>query len=159
MSKEQDVIFRITDSLVADGLSEVVNYSFMDKKDLEKLNFPWGHKVYNAIPIMNPISEEYPDMRTTLLPGLMHTLSYNISQKNEEAAIFESGHVYQPKELPLKELPYEYELFSGLLYFNQHPVDQIIGEGTDTKGLGLAIMNRLTKASGYHIVVEKKERN
>lgn len=115
MSKEQDAIFRVTDALVADGLSEVVNYSFMDKKDLEKLNFPWGHKVYNAIPIMNPISEEYPDMRTTLLPGLMHTLVYNLSQKNEEVAIFESGHVYQPKELPLTELPYEYELFSGLL--------------------------------------------
>lgn len=115
MSKEQDAIFRVTDALVADGLSEVVNYSFMDKKDLEKLNFPWGHKVYNAIPIMNPISEEYPDMWTTLLPGLMHTLVYNLSQKNEEVAIFESGHVYQPKELPLTELPYEYELFSGLL--------------------------------------------
>lgn len=54
---------------------------------------------------------------------------------------------------------FAHNLFSGLLYFNQHPVDQIIGEGTDTKGLGLAIMNRLTKASGYHIVVEKKERN
>ena len=115
MYKEQNAIFRVTDALVADGLSEVVNYSFMDKKDLEKLNFPWGHKVYNAIPIMNPISEEYPDMRTTLLPGLMHTLVYNLSQKNEEVAIFESGHVYQPKELPLTELPYEYELFSGLL--------------------------------------------
>ena len=46
--------------------------------------------------------------------------------------------------------------FSGLLYFNRHPVDAIIGEGTDTAGLGLAIMNRLTKASGYHIVVEKR---
>lgn len=49
-----------------------------------------------------------------------------------------------------------HNLFSGLLYFNKHPVDQIIGEGTSSKGLGLAIMNRLTKASGYHIVVEKK---
>ncbi|WP_297023927.1 phenylalanine--tRNA ligase subunit beta [uncultured Dialister sp.] len=115
MTTDQDAIFRVTDALVADGLSEVVNYSFMDPKDLEKLNFPWGHKVYNAIPIMNPISEEYPDMRTTLLPGLMHTLVYNLSQKNDEVAVFESGHVYQPKELPLKELPYEYLLFSGLL--------------------------------------------
>lgn len=50
-----------------------------------------------------------------------------------------------------------HNLFNGLLYFNEHPVDQIIGEGTDYKGLGLAIMNRLTKASGYHIVVEKKD--
>ncbi|WP_416176778.1 L-threonylcarbamoyladenylate synthase [Dialister sp.] len=52
---------------------------------------------------------------------------------------------------------FAHNLFSGLLYFNKHPVDQIIGEGTDSKGLGLAIMNRLTKASGYHIVVEKKD--
>lgn len=54
---------------------------------------------------------------------------------------------------------FAHNLFSGLLFFNKHPVDQIIGEGTDNKGLGLAIMNRLTKASGYHIVVEKKGKN
>lgn len=115
MSEEQDAIFRITDCLVAHGLSEVVNYSFMDKRDLEKLNFPEGDKVYNAIPIMNPISEEYPDMRTTLFPGLMHTFTYNMAQKNDMIAIFENGHVYEPKSLPLTELPKEYELVSGLL--------------------------------------------
>ena len=68
-----------------------------------------------------------------------------------------------PKDLPLfvwgqredKE-SFAHNLFSGLLYFNSHSVDAIIGEGTDTAGLGLAIMNRLTKASGYHIVVEKR---
>ncbi len=48
-----------------------------------------------------------------------------------------------------------HNLFTGLLYFNAHPVDQIIGEGTDAKGLGLAIMNRLAKASGQHVVVER----
>lgn len=46
-------------------MSQVVNYSFMDKKELKKLNYPETDKVYNAIKIMNPISEEYPDMRTT----------------------------------------------------------------------------------------------
>ena len=115
MSKETDALFRITDSLIAHGLSQVENYSFMDKHDLEKLNFPKGHKVYHAIPILNPISEEYPDMRTSLFPGLMHTLSYNLSQKNDQVSIFEYGHVYQPKALPLTELPYEYALVSGLL--------------------------------------------
>lgn len=47
-----------------------------------------------------------------------------------------------------------HRLFEGLNYFNTHPVDQIIGEGIETSGLGLAIMNRLTKASGYHIIIE-----
>lgn len=96
-------------------MSQVVNYSFMDKKELKKLNYPETDKVYNAIKIMNPISEEYPDMRTTLLPGLLHTLAYNLAQHNEQISIFEHGHVYQPKSLPLTELPYEYALVSGLL--------------------------------------------
>lgn len=52
---------------------------------------------------------------------------------------------------------FAHNLFSGLLYFNKRPVDCIIGEGTDNAGIGLAIMNRLTKASGYHIVVETKD--
>ena len=115
MSKEQDALFRMADALIGSGLSQVENYSFMDKKDLAKLNFPAGDPVYEAIPILNPISEEYPDMRTSLFPGLMHTLSYNLSQKNDQVAIFEFGHVYQPKALPLTELPYEYSLVSGLL--------------------------------------------
>lgn len=45
-----------------------------------------------------------------------------------------------------------HNLFQGLLFFNTHPVDEIIGEGTDSTGIGLAIMNRLTKASGFHVV-------
>lgn len=45
-----------------------------------------------------------------------------------------------------------HNLFQGLLFFNNHPVQKIIGEGTDMEGIGLAIMNRLTKASGFHII-------
>lgn len=47
-------------------------------------------------------------------------------------------------------------LFRGLLFFNSKNVEKIIGEGTDTKGIGMAIMNRLKKASGQHIVFVKK---
>ena len=47
-------------------------------------------------------------------------------------------------------------LFKGLLFFNSQKIDQIIGEGTDNKGIGMAIMNRLKKASGQHIVFVEK---
>lgn len=47
-------------------------------------------------------------------------------------------------------------LFKGLLFFNSRKIDQIIGEGTDNKGIGMAIMNRLKKASGQHIVFVEK---
>ena len=145
--EEQDLVFRITDSLIQDGLSEVVNYSFMDKKDLAKLNIPEESPLYRAIPIMNPISEEYPDMRTTLLPGLMHTLCYNLSQKNQNIAIFETGHVYEPKALPLTELPNEYELISGLVEGSPaqegYPNEQRSYDFYDLKG----IMENVMKAA------------
>lgn len=66
-----------------------------------------------------------------------------------------------PKELPIyvwgrrgDQKTMASRLYTGLLYFNTHTVDQIIGEGTAKTDLGLAIMNRLTKASGYHIIIK-----
>ena len=42
------------------------------------------------------------------------------------------------------------QLYTGLLSFDGKPVDLILAEGTDTDGLGLAIMNRMKKAAGGH---------
>lgn len=49
---------------------------------------------------------------------------------------------------------FAHNLFAGLHYFNTVSVERIVGEGTDTSGIGLAIMNRLEKASGHHIVIK-----
>jgi L-threonylcarbamoyladenylate synthase len=43
-------------------------------------------------------------------------------------------------------------LFRLLREFDSEDVDVIVAEGTPTEGLGLAVMNRLRKASGYNIV-------
>lgn len=43
-------------------------------------------------------------------------------------------------------------LFRLLREFDVEGVDVIVAEGVPTEGLGLAVMNRLRKASGYHIV-------
>ena len=43
-------------------------------------------------------------------------------------------------------------LFRLLREFDEENVDVIISESVPTEGLGLAVMNRLRKASGYHIV-------
>lgn len=126
-------------ALIQQGLSEVETYSFMDRKSLSDLNYPEGDEVYNAIPIVNPISEEYPDMRTTLFQGLMHVLKYNLAQKNEQVAIFEAGVVYHPKSLPLTELPVEELQVSGLLYGCPeeagYPNDQRRYDFYDVKGI------------------------
>jgi len=43
-------------------------------------------------------------------------------------------------------------LFSLLREFDEEDVGIIIAEGVPTEGLGLAVMNRLRKASGYNII-------
>lgn len=115
MPEDKEAVIAIQDALIRDGLSEVENYSFMHTDDLKKLEIPPESDLYKAIPILNPISEEYPSMRTSLLPGLFHTLKHNLSQKNKQISIFENGAVYYPHELPLTDLPDEITEIAGLL--------------------------------------------
>ena len=44
------------------------------------------------------------------------------------------------------------EIYEGLRWFDDKDIDVILGEGTSSEGLGLAIMNRLHKASGFNSV-------
>ncbi|HHU69830.1 MAG TPA: threonylcarbamoyl-AMP synthase [Thermoanaerobacterales bacterium] len=43
-------------------------------------------------------------------------------------------------------------LFSALREFDNRGVDLIIAEGIEEKGIGLAVMNRIKKASGFNII-------
>ncbi|WP_455577556.1 L-threonylcarbamoyladenylate synthase [Anaerosinus sp.] len=43
-------------------------------------------------------------------------------------------------------------LYRALRFFDDHKVDVIYAEGIDKMGIGLAIMNRMYKASGYRII-------
>lgn len=146
----QEAIMTVENILSENGLSEVVNYSFMNLSDLKKLNIEESDPLYKAIPIMNPISEEYPVMRTTLLPGLMHTLMYNMAQQNEDVSIFEEGHVFYPKSLPVTELPVEEEMAAGLLMGHPneegYPNDNREYDFFDIKG----IMEDLLHGFGIH---------
>jgi L-threonylcarbamoyladenylate synthase len=45
-----------------------------------------------------------------------------------------------------------HSLFGLLREFDVEGVDVIVAEGVSSEGLGLAVMNRLRKASGYHII-------
>ena len=44
------------------------------------------------------------------------------------------------------------EIYEGLRYFDDKDVDIILAQGTTDKGIGLAIMNRLHKASGFNSI-------
>ncbi|MCI1822475.1 MAG: phenylalanine--tRNA ligase subunit beta [Megasphaera sp.] len=111
-----EVTEKVSEILSACGLNETVTFSFMNHESLKKLLFPAEDPLYTAVPILNPITEEFPLMRTTLLPSLMDMLVRNQAVKNNAVAAYEIASVYIPKQLPITELPYEKKQVAGVLY-------------------------------------------
>jgi len=72
--------------LAAIGYSEVVTYSLIRKSYAEL--FAVGEA---PIQLLNPLSEDLSTLRTSLLPGLLETLRWNINRKNTSLKIFEVG--------------------------------------------------------------------
>lgn len=118
-----DVGEKISSILSSSGLNETVTFSFMHPDQLKKLLFKDGDAVYNAVPILNPITEDFPLMRTTLVPTLMDVLVRNQAVKNPSVGIYEIAPVYRPKQLPLTELPEQEFYVSGLLYGQRTPAE------------------------------------
>lgn len=105
----------IRQTLVTQGLSDIITFSFMHTDSLKKLLIPETDSRYQAVPILNPITEEFPVMRTTLIPSMLDTAARNLAQKNHDLWLFEAGAVYEPKALPITELPVEKYHVSGFM--------------------------------------------
>ena len=76
------------------GFDEVINYSFHSPADIEKLNLPAHSLLRGGVKLLNPISEELSLMRTSLLPGLLKTLSLNMNRQTRHLRLFEAGTVF-----------------------------------------------------------------
>ncbi len=83
------------DVLVAQGLYEIVSYSFTGPKVISALNLN-DEKLKKEVEISNPLGEDTSVMRTTLLASVMTALSLNFSQRNSDAGIYEFANVYVP---------------------------------------------------------------
>lgn len=91
--------------LVDAGFYETLNYSLYSASACEKLLIEDERK--NVIKIANPISEDLSTVRTVMAHALLLDIAYNLSVGNKNLRFFEAGRVYQPKKLPLTELPIE----------------------------------------------------
>ncbi len=75
------------------GYQEAINYSFVSVKQLENFNLSKG-----SIALKNPLTEEFAVMRTSLLPGMMETVKYNLRRQNDSVKLFETGYVFNQQE-------------------------------------------------------------
>lgn len=75
------------------GYHEAINYSFVSENQLQTYGMMDG-----AIALKNPLTEEFAVMRTSLLPGMMERLKYNLRRQNDSVKFFESGKVFHKSE-------------------------------------------------------------
>ena len=115
MTPKKALTKEVTHYLAHAGLSQIITFSFMHKDGLANMMLPEGDSRYTAIPILNPISEEFPYMRTTLVPAVIEAAKRNIAQQNKDLWLFETANVYEPKALPLAEVPHERPMACGLM--------------------------------------------
>lgn len=115
MTPKKALTKEVTHYLAHAGLSQIVTFSFMHKDGLTNMMLPEGDSRYTAIPILNPISEEFPYMRTTLVPAVIEAAKRNIAQQNKDLWLFETANVYEPKALPLTEVPHERPMACGIM--------------------------------------------
>ena len=74
----------------------------------------------DALALLNPISSDLSEMRTSLWPGLVGALKYNQNRQADDIRLFEMGLRFRVVK---GELIQE-QAFSGICVGNEHEADQ-----------------------------------
>ena len=108
---------KLTDKLMLEGIardvaeycgfSQAMTYSFESPKVFDKLLLPENDAMRQAVVISNPLGEDFSIMRTSVINGMLTSLSTNYNRRNKDVRLYELGNIYIPKALPLTELPDE----------------------------------------------------
>jgi phenylalanyl-tRNA synthetase beta chain len=79
------------------GSVEVMSDPFTSAADFDRLQLPADDPDRLAVRLANPLSDDQPLMRTTLLPGLLRTLIRNVGRGFGDVALHEFGLVFRPR--------------------------------------------------------------
>ena len=109
----KDDIARVLTSM---GYYEIMNFSFISPKQVEKLGLPEGDPRLNLLAIRNPLGEDTSVMRTTLAPDMLATLALNMNHGNEECRLYEAAAIFDPEHRTEENLPTETQKLSLGLY-------------------------------------------
>lgn len=94
MTREQRLRRRVGTVLAARGLVEVLTYPFVGPGELDALRLPADDARRRTPRLANPLSEEQPYLRGSLLPGLLAVARRNTGRGTIDLALFELGSVF-----------------------------------------------------------------
>src|ERR1700683_2481053 len=77
------------------GYNEAVSLTFISHADAEQ--FAAGSAGGSVLELENPLSEEASVMRTSMAPGMLDMLAWNLNRDSENVRLFEMGSVYETR--------------------------------------------------------------
>jgi phenylalanyl-tRNA synthetase beta chain len=96
LTPRQDLLRSIARAIAAAGYTEVLSYPFVSPNVHDAFGLAPDDPRRKALRLVNPISEDEPELRTSLLPGLLDTARRNVGRGNRDLAIVETGSVFLP---------------------------------------------------------------
>ncbi|RKN38157.1 phenylalanine--tRNA ligase subunit beta [Streptomyces hoynatensis] len=96
LTERQRLHRRVGRALAGAGYVEAPTYPFLGPAQLDALQVPGDDPRRRTVRLVNPISDEEPALRTTLLPGLLEALRRNVGRGGQDLALFETGLVFLP---------------------------------------------------------------
>ncbi|KOV87999.1 phenylalanyl-tRNA synthetase subunit beta [Streptomyces sp. NRRL WC-3618] len=112
---------RVGRALAGAGYVEALNYPFIGEHVFDQLGLAADDPKRKVVKLANPLSDEEPALRTTLLPGLLGALRRNDGRGSHDLALFETGLVFHPQD----EL-----LIAGRLPVDRRPTDEEVASLT-----------------------------
>ncbi|MGY4980294.1 phenylalanine--tRNA ligase subunit beta [Streptomyces sp. 900105755] len=108
---------RVGRALAGAGYVEAPNYPFVSEQVFDQLGLATDDPARRVVRLVNPLNDEEPALRTSLLPGLLGALRRNDGRGSHDLALFETGLVFLPREeqgiaghLPVDRRPTDAEL-------------------------------------------------
>ncbi|MFE9705679.1 phenylalanine--tRNA ligase subunit beta [Streptomyces sp. NPDC005930] len=108
---------RVGRALAGAGYVEALNYPFVGEQVFDQLGLDADDPARRVVKLVNPLSDEEPALRTSLLPGLLGALRRNDGRGAHDLALFETGLVFHPRgeqrvaaNLPVDRRPSEDDL-------------------------------------------------
>ena len=112
-SNDHQIAERLSNHLVSLGFHEMINNSISspDYGEISK-----SLKDMKRVNIINPLGQELSQMRSSLLPGALEVLAFNINRQSKSLKFFEFGKTYQQANGGYKEEKYLSIAISGDVY-------------------------------------------
>ena len=109
-SDDHQIAERLSNQLVTLGFNEMINNS-INSPDYGEIS--QCIKNLKGVNIMNPLGQELSQMRTTLLPGALEVVAFNLNRQSKSLKLFELGKTYQQSHEGFKEEKYLSLVISG----------------------------------------------